>query len=78
MMSAARMRMSSMTSRRPEHALVRHDRRVHALGDVFHAFEVLRLHRLLDQFHAHAGILERLDGEHRLFRGPAPGSRPRE
>ena len=71
MMSAARMRISSITSVGPEHALVGHDRRVHALGDVAHAFQVLRLHRLLDQFQLDAGVLQRLQRVHRLLRGPA-------
>src|SRR5207342_1668606 len=33
-----------------EHALVGHDRRGHALGDVAQAFQVVRLHRLFDEF----------------------------
>src|SRR5688572_14067903 len=56
---------------RPEHALVGHDRRVHALGDVAHAFEVVGLDRLFDQLQAYAGVLQCLDREHRLFRSPA-------
>src|SRR5688572_13516252 len=39
--------------RRPEDAFVRHDWRVHAFGNVLHAFQIVGLHRLLDELHSH-------------------------
>jgi hypothetical protein len=56
---------------RAEHAFVRHHRRVDALGDVLQTGEVVRAHRLLQQFEMHAGIFECMDRVHRLLRGPA-------
>ena len=56
---------------RPEHAFIGHHRGVDALGDVLEALEVACLHRLFEQFQADAGVLQRVHGVHRLFRGPA-------
>ncbi len=57
--------------RRTEHALVRHDRRVHPLGDVSQTIQVLSFDRLLDQLQFDAGILQRLQCIDGLLRGPA-------